>query len=514
MFLICAIKVTVLSILFCSTVILGEFTKSSSILSNDIHSISLSGDTLWAVTSHGVCFSTNLSEDTIIWFGNAEISANFVKNENGFAFLSIHDKSLTQDDFYIYNHSSLSGNLIKVPYNFDKLNEQKQDDQFKLRLFINDALLVDSTFWIAAYDGGLLKYDFLQEKLDLILPGEIILRDINTVSDALFPETPNPVKRVGSVAQANSNELWVGSLKCLWIFNISDTTWDSLGFPDSELGNFDSIVGLNTLSDDSNTVIVHFLRKKSNDTTGMSEGLLVQYNRLTAEWKKVNDNSYLVVESGSKNDIFASLWGFGSNLKRFSLDSLGIMKLSTSESVFKPRFDNAFGAPGNYSINDIAFSASGDSSILAIATSKGLFYSLDEYNDAIENISFRYIKRNVQLKRGLGETYSYPSIITGNADDGKDKAYFAYNLSKKAKVTIDIYDFNMDHVVRIIDEEIRGAGKDNPSGRSTDEEKDWWDGSVSNNGGNFVPPGVYYYRIKSDEGERAFGKVIVSVSKK
>jgi hypothetical protein len=56
----------------------------------------------------------------------------------------------------------------------------------------------------------------------------------------------------------------------------------------------------------------------------------------------------------------------------------------------------------------------------------------------------------------------------------------------------------------------RKAGTKRASRRSS-EPADMWDGR--NESGRIVAPGVYYYKITTDKGERAFGKVIVALSR-
>jgi len=55
---------------------------------------------------------------------------------------------------------------------------------------------------------------------------------------------------------------------------------------------------------------------------------------------------------------------------------------------------------------------------------------------------------------------------------------FAYNLSKASKVTIKIYDWNMDPVKTVIKDRDRPAGNDRANGRSTNAAEDTWDGTT------------------------------------
>ena len=77
-----------------------------------------------------------------------------------------------------------------------------------------------------------------------------------------------------------------------------------------------------------------------------------------------------------------------------------------------------------------------------------------------------------------------------------------YNLASDADVTIDVFDYNMDPVVRILDAAPRSAGTHGAKGNA-----DVWDGHA---GGRTVAPGVYYFRISTGSGKRGFGKIVVA----
>jgi hypothetical protein len=160
--------------------------------------------------------------------------------------------------------------------------------------------------------------------------------------------------------------------------------------------------------------------------------------------------------------------------------------------------------------NDVLLTQAGERERLWVATPVGLYYSSVGLYDRAETEQFTAVRRSRRLATDLEETYAYPSIIT--ADDHvwghTTEAVFAYSLGEADNVTIDIFDWNMDHVVRIIDDEHRPAG--GPSRRSTNQRKDRWDGTFDNRGSKPVAPGVYYYRIMTRKGKRAFGKVIVA----
>ena len=139
----------------------------------------------------------------------------------------------------------------------------------------------------------------------------------------------------------------------------------------------------------------------------------------------------------------------------------------------------------------------------------GLFFSRNEELDEKNDIPFVYIHRERTIQTGLKETYAVPGILA-NDPAKPNQAVFSYSLSKASKVSITIYDWNMDIVKNVITNEDRGAGTSDPlgNGKSTNSKRDYWDGT--NNAGRRVAVGVYYYKITAQSGERSFGKIIVA----
>ena len=91
-----------------------------------------------------------------------------------------------------------------------------------------------------------------------------------------------------------------------------------------------------------------------------------------------------------------------------------------------------------------------------------------------------------------------------------DDCTFIYNIkADEADVTIRVYDYNMDHVKTVINKQRRYSGTNGgPLGRSTVESEDRWNGK--NAQGRDCAPGIYYYKITTSSGERAFGKIVIA----
>lgn len=151
----------------------------------------------------------------------------------------------------------------------------------------------------------------------------------------------------------------------------------------------------------------------------------------------------------------------------------------------------------NYTLTDI--SVYGNS--LAIATDKGLFYSENGGN------SFEFFPKENALKSGLKEVYAEPGIITPK--ENENFCTFEYSITEEDRVTIDIFNYNLDFVCRIVENGLRPAATADK--RSTDRQFDRWDGTINNRGGRTATAGVYYFKITTQKTNKtAFGKVVVA----
>jgi len=92
-------------------------------------------------------------------------------------------------------------------------------------------------------------------------------------------------------------------------------------------------------------------------------------------------------------------------------------------------------------------------------------------------------------------TYAAPSPF---APSQGQRCRFVYSLSEDARVTIEIYDFASRRVRTLVD------GVDRAGGNNHGEN---WDGL--NDDGQTVANGVYFFRVETDDGDRAFGNLVV-----
>jgi len=100
-----------------------------------------------------------------------------------------------------------------------------------------------------------------------------------------------------------------------------------------------------------------------------------------------------------------------------------------------------------------------------------------------------------QPLKSNSETYAYPNPFSPRQEQLKIK-YSTGGV--EADVTIRIFDFGMNYIRTII--------QNAPRNRTTEGAPEFWDGTDEN--GNFLPNGVYFYRVDINDEEPLFGKII------
>jgi hypothetical protein len=136
---------------------------------------------------------------------------------------------------------------------------------------------------------------------------------------------------------------------------------------------------------------------------------------------------------------------------------------------------------------------------LAFATNKGLFYSTNNGS------TFEFFPKDVEIVSDLREVYAEPGIMTGN----DNFCTFEYSIGQNDNITIDIFNYNLDFVCRIIENKPRVKATDDR--HSTVRSEDRWDGTINNRGEKMVSPGVYYFKITAQKSKKsAVGKIVVA----
>jgi len=495
--------------------------QEKGITSNYIAQLSGYGDTLCMLTvdpnrfalnsimrnssldSHTVTMETNWSA---YYPGNDEYIINMTSG--GGWLVSCVDSGNWLDSSYFINVKITDPCNKPQKKRFNWPEDISSEDNL-LNLSTTDAVYLNGSFYFACMDGGVAEWNPEVDNITIFTPG----LSGNAIENITLANKPDSLTRVTGV-NATENSLIVTTPSRIWVLNTVDSSWDSSiqsEFSDSDLSfeKFESVF----VKNDSLPVLYAVIKVRDQKR---EKWQFFKYDDQNRFWRVLldEDNVPKAVSFGPNEYIYMLT---GDNTVQVYRDTTGDTLINQNLKTVK-RYSSELQARmiKKYDIDipdlfeDILFVQTGDEyGYLWIATSEGLFFSEQEI-PGISTGAFNLIKRAPKLQPGLKKTYARPGILTaGGFDEKESRSVFIYNLSENAKVTIKIYDYNMDLVKTVIQGKNRKAGNDGgPFGRSTLEREDFWDGR--NSSGKKVAPGVYYYKITTDTGERAFGKIVVA----
>jgi hypothetical protein len=423
------------------------------------------------------------------------------------------DTAIHPGKLWVYDQRGGGNVTVPLPYAtlaFDTLqNETDPRYSFSTR----SAVWFDGAFWVGASDGGLIRVTPSGAVATIFCPGKdtVAFSFADFTPSRLDPGSapsgrPDLTRRVIDLAPSGG-VLWVLCEKALWSFDAGDTVWTRINDSSLSIQQYRSFAPRQL--DDSTTQL--YVQAKVTPASGAASAVHSYHSRLNLWQLFLGDSRTIAIfRPGAAGRVYG-LDTLGNNIVQYrdtgswnAQDLVNERAQKISINAISARIAaNAF---GDFRINDFRYAIAGPDTLFQVATDIGLFYSNNAHADEADSTPFTPERRKTSLKSNLGKTYAVPGIINNQHPE----TVFAYNLARKDRVTIDIFDYNMDHVVRITDNEEREAGNSRTSGRSTINSMDRWDGTTKKHGGAPVSPGVYFYRIKTAQGERAFGKIIVA----
>ena len=515
----------------------AEFTPTREITSNNVFSLAGREDTLCMITEGGVNF-TFAASDTFSWSGfKSNMFSGALSLGDGalVATMKTESKNVSKDHavingpLWVYHFPPLKTNMLEVKnytvldsvfFRAPNLDKIKHDVDFS----VVDAAWSKGAFWLACSDGGVARLDIAANTLKAFFPGSkngflpSRIIDSSGLDVNVFPDTG---KRVIAVAvedsSAASPALWVVTPVKLWRFSYKDSLWDSVPSSLSDT-TFSFVQYQNAYVCKTSDTVKLFasiqIRKKKSSSADTIDTVFCKYDGVNKSWGKRLDKAPVSLTFGQDGELYVNVKNYvGLYRETPGGDMLAISGDNNSDK-FQKRMTRATGVDYPDNINGMLFvRQKSGKAFLWIASSanvlpsvnNGLFYSYDEKSDEQNNRPFGYVHGDKKITSGLRECYAFPGIL--NSLNGS-KAMFAYNLSKASKVTITIYDWNMDPVRTVIKNKDRPAGNDRANGRSTNAAEDTWDGTTGT--GRRVAVGVYYFKITAQSGEHAFGKIIVA----
>jgi hypothetical protein len=501
-------------------VVAGPCAEKSEIVYNAMHLLAGSGDTI-AVASYdqkGWALNLTTTRGEQWW---------------GYSLECMTDKSLFDMAFgnrtlaVLFNPSDYKSYRSKPGtiwwYSYRDGRAHSRDITWHDSVFITDTLAsvngvdmlaADGLFFIACQNGGLIKWNPVTNVLRGFMPGDTGSFDPATMKPKAFPafgsaNESSTVIALDRMVSSDTVRLAVATPAKLWRFNIADSSWDSsisVVLADSSLG-FKRFVSVAVNNAVVPSILYAFITTGSGSDSTVS---LFRYR--TGRWVRVLKEGPSVIAPASRGYFYSVTGANKIELYRDSVNDGAVitedLKPVKSDLDLYNRLTVNRGIDRPDNINDMLFVPKTDTiGQMLIATSYGLFLSENEI-PGITDTTFLLLRRDRTIQSGLKETYALPGIISDNTNlnGAADSTTFVYKLGKDARVTIRIYDFNMQHVRTIIENAPRKAAT--ATGRSTDSRSDVWDGTTSS--GRVVAPGVYYYKITTSSGERSFGKIVVA----
>jgi hypothetical protein len=503
------------------------FSPTNEITSNDMFGLSGHGDTLWMATNWGINYTIAKSE-TLSWSGYKSDQGRF-NGALGFGSstvlaalasqLSKRNGNVVFNDLWKFSHTNRAYKVISTGFeSADHIDSIEKNANFS----VVDIAWALSGFWCACMDGGLVRYDISAESMRAYFPGKKAGFAPSSITQAVstslteFPDTSeNSNQRVMAIdimdAATDTPMIFVVTPARLWTFSPKDSAWDSLppelADDNMKFRNYQNVY----ISGARNSFVLYaaikFKKKASqSDTLG-----LFRFDTATHSWKVRLENleNAPPVSFGPSQEIYLSVV----NQVYLYKDTNNEFVPRWNSDIFQKRITLATGGEYPNVINDVLCIPGGGgktalwlaSSTNSLPTNNGLFFTLDEKKDELDTAAFHYVHRDKKINAGLTQSYAFPSILNSS---NSGKAVFAYNLSKPSKVTIKIFDWNMDPVKTVIKDKDRPSGNDRSNGRSTNASEDVWDGTTDS--GHRVAVGVYYYKITAQSGEHSFGKIIVA----
>jgi hypothetical protein len=501
------------ALLLCASIaVWSDKLSTAEIPSNNIYGFAGSGDTLWMLTDKGLYY-TLAASDTLTWLGyKATLPALAMGFGRGTAVVCLDTLGNQKPGrLLICRNADSSFEYLELPFKPDSIPEAKRA---KIVFRAAGVIYAAGAFWLACTDGGLVRWDPSGTAMRTFFPK--VQRSFDPAAVRLdstneFTTVPDFTKQVIAVGVADSTEhlLYVMTPKMLYRFSPSDTSWDTLPSRlNTTSGTFDKFIEL--FASPRSPLLFASIAEKTG--SGAYDTLLYRYGN-DSLWIPFTSSQYVSALTFGPDSMVYLVRKSSRDAQPNILTAYSGNTMVRSDKSFTDRIQSAMNYQTPDIINNILYIPKSDTSgsfwigtaSLGV-TYNGLFYSRNELRAEENNTPFVYVHFERKIESGLKETYALPGILSGQME-----AVFVYSLSREAKVTISVYDWNMELVKNVITKENRLAGKDvrgGHRGRSTDWDIDKWDGK--NNAGKRVAVGVYYFRITATTGERSFGKIIVA----
>jgi len=505
-----------IALVFYALSVAADCQSGKGITSNDVFAVTGEADTLWTLVWEDA--RNQFAVNSIIHGGDS-ISLNNDNNWLSYTLgcinSNIHDLAYG-DGRLVLCFDTLKfmqpNPVLLFTRNGNSINRQDISlgwslDSASFDFTATGVVWVNNAFYFACMDAGLVRWDYKNQTKSVFFPGNSSSIPVNEFSG---PQSkPDTMLRVIGV-ERHGDDVMVITPARIWRFSTIDSSWDSsisTQIVNNEL-KFNVFEAVYPEPGRDGLLLSRMRVKKRIAGSWKDTLILAKYSRTHKNWRSMLEQTVYDVAFGPGHYIFTLTESGISAFQDSLADSLINSSVVINTSVFQNWITRNFSISEPV-LTDLHYIGLTDSTgYLLLASTDGTFLARWQY-PPVEKVTFYQIKRAPPIRSGLKQTYARPGVLVADMYDQQSRTVFIYNLSRDAKVTIKVYDYNMDLVKTIISNKFRRAGNNGGQhGRSTVESEDWWDGR--NSAGKMVAPGVYYYRISTDIGERAFGKIVVA----
>jgi photosystem II stability/assembly factor-like uncharacterized protein len=479
-------------------------TNFQNPLSNTVTDIITIGDTIWLGTSRGVSLSVDGGENWTNFYGQADFgtgnTSSIGYNKGVFWCATAKSTEVTggstlPEGTGLKYTTNLGVTWTSIPQPLD--HPDSTTEQYGINTLqalpvtvaiqnlAYDIAFTPNTIWIATFAGGLRKStDNGQTWKRVILPPD----NLNSISptDSLdfclspvaggFCGEGNLNHRVFSVVSTDANTLYVGTaggINKSTDGGISWTKFNAQNQSEPISGNFITALGYNPVS---NTV-------------------------WASSWKAEDQSEYYGVSSSSDGGQTWRTYLRDERPHNFGFKEFHTM-IPTDNGVFRSS-DNGLTWLLPNSIVDgeatlhtnIFYAADSYQNKIWLGSADGLV-KLQETPGRIWEGDWRIYIASPPLKSD-NDTYCFPNPFNPRQEELK----FKYSSGgSEENVSIRIFDFSFNYVRTIVQNVPRNLTLDS-------DPIDYWDGRDDN--GNYVPNGVYFYRVEVGDNDGVYGKILV-----
>lgn len=488
----------------------NEFSKLSSLnpTSNTITDIITLGDTVWIGTSRGVSLSTDRGETWRNFYGHPEFGTDNVSAIGYYdgVFWAATARTVEQNSQQLPQGTglkyttNLGENWKSIPQPLDNPNDTTVQYGINvlralpvtvaIQNLAYDIAFTPGTIWISTFAGGLRKAELDSLKANENYPWQRVVlppdnrNSIMPTDELEFCLSPVPGNfcsvgnlnhRVFSVISTDDNTLYVGTANGINKSTDNGISWVKFNHQNQTepiSGNFVTALGYSSVG---STLWASTWKAEAPE-----EFYAVSFSTNAGEsWQKV------LYDERPHN------FGFKS----------GQVLVATDNGVFRSSdIGKTWILPGL--IYDPNTKISLTTSVFYSAASEGadVWIGSDDGLARLRETGFWQGTWKIFIASAPlsaeDETYCYPNPFSPRQEQLKIK----YSTGgKSASVTIRVYDFGMNYVSTIIQNATRN--------KTLEGVPDYWDGRDAN--GNYVPNGVYIYRVEVEGRDPVFGKILI-----